>query len=169
MPYCPKCGAKISEDDDFCRKCGIKIRSQIKSQSSFNGIDYGNKVRKSKDSSFGKVIILIFVFLLFYYIGSGSLGQVFNSVLPPKVIILSTDANSGFQGLNFVVTIDVQILCESGSGNIEVWASIEQDTATYKKFEVLHVTSGNKYYLTFIYPEATFWSLSGRYRVWIES
>ena len=29
MPYCPKCGERVSEDDVFCSKCGAKLKKEL--------------------------------------------------------------------------------------------------------------------------------------------
>jgi hypothetical protein len=183
MSFCTKCGTETVLNDDYCRKCGAKLQTSQKDIASSKGTLHSSaeasaneyslkRNRGSKDTSSTNwssfITIFIVFFLIAYFVSSGGLNQFIQTVSPPKVTILSANARSGFQGLNFVVYLDVKILCESGSGNIEVWSYIEQDTSTYRKFKSIQVSSGDTYTMTFAYPEATFWSISGHYRVWIE-
>ena len=39
MPYCPKCGTEVSENDNHCRKCGKNLNSSVR----------GNPISKGKD------------------------------------------------------------------------------------------------------------------------
>ena len=39
MPYCPKCGTEVSENDNHCRKCGKNLNSSVR----------GNPINKGKD------------------------------------------------------------------------------------------------------------------------
>lgn len=183
MSFCPKCGMETVLNDDYCRTCGAKLLASQEDKASSKGTLQSSakasanefilkRNRGLKDTSrtnWSSVIaVSIVIFLIGYIASSGGLHQLIQTVSPPKVRIISTNARSGFQGLNFVVYLDVKILCESGSGNIEVWSYIDQDTSTYRKYISIQVSSGDTYTMTFAYPEATFWSISGHYRVWIE-
>jgi len=183
MSFCPKCGTETVLNDDYCRKCGAKLlasqedissskrtlHSSAKASTNEYLLKRNGGFKDTSSTNWSSVIaVSIIIFLIGYFASSGGLNQFIQTVSPPKVRIISTNTRSGFQGLNFVVYLDVKILCESGSGNIEVWSYIDQDTSTYRKYKSIQVSSGHTYTMTFTYPEATFWSISGHYRVWIE-
>ena len=180
MTYCPQCGTKALSDNEYCGNCGGKLRDteQVFPTSQSTGKSPGrvppdnysrNNQEKKQGTSWTSILgVFSIVFVIAFLFSSGGFNQILENISPPSVRIISTNSRSGFEGFNFVVYLDVEILCETGSGNIEVWSYIDQDSSVYQKYRSIHVSSGQTYRMTFSYPEATFWSLTGQYRVWIE-
>lgn len=57
MPYCPKCGKEVSEDSEFCAKCGHRLVQQLPAVS-----------RKGHEQQIlGVILALVIVFGVFIF------------------------------------------------------------------------------------------------------
>lgn len=62
MPYCSKCGHKISDSSKFCEHCGAKISEGDKNS---QNKQYSNKKSNTKWFVFGGIALLVFALIIF--------------------------------------------------------------------------------------------------------
>jgi len=106
MPYCPKCGSEVKEQDSFCPKCGANLKATVppppkppeyrrnekaeKNEKQEKQEKNGNeKYEKQQFGVFGPFIggvILILVGFMFYLSSSGIIE--FRSIFPFVLIII---------------------------------------------------------------------------------
>jgi len=86
----------------------------------------------------------------------------------PKPEIVLLDGYDGFQGLNYVVYIDVGVKNNGGEGWVTVYAEIEGAGKYEKKEQTIYMLSGETKQLQFVF-DISFWNAlfsSLTYRAW---
>ena len=104
MPYCPNCGTQVSEDDEFCKKCGYQIITVIEE----------SRIVPKNDRSTRLFIYVIFVSIAIfggYFFWKEYLAQ-------PDLVIISSDWTYSRQGSQYVQTCD-GIVHNKGMGDAD--------------------------------------------------
>lgn len=89
----------------------------------------------------------------------------------PNIVVSSYDSRQGYEGIDFVLYIDVVVQnTGNADGQARVWSEVNQNSNHYEKHQDVTLKSGETQSFTFKYTEFSFWSVdSGSYRVWIEN
>jgi len=112
------------------------------------------------------IAIIVAVVLLFLLFQSPIVQRAIN---PPNVEVISKSASDGLEGLDYVVYVHATVFNHGGSGQVTVWAEVQQGGNTWKKAQTISIDSKQSMDLTFKFKEVAFWSLeSCYYRVWVE-
>jgi len=87
---------------------------------------------------------------------------------PPKPEIISTYGYDGFQGLNYVIFVDVTVKNNGGEGWITVYAEISGAGKYEKQQQRIYLSSGETQALHFVF-DVSFWGVlfsQVTYRAW---
>lgn len=86
----------------------------------------------------------------------------------PHIYVTSKLWRSGYEGIDYVVWIDVIVRNSGYDGCQAVFCQINQDNNQYLKSERVCLGAGGSTSLTFRFPEFSWWSSdTGSYRVWV--
>lgn len=87
----------------------------------------------------------------------------------PNIRVTSKVRRSGYEGIDFVVWIDVSLYNYGYDGSQRVFCQINQDGNQYLRTETVYLNGGESTSLTFRFPEFSWWSSDGgSCRVWVE-
>ena len=114
-----------------------------------------------------KIVILLITLIV---ISIGILSGCTNTT-KPNIIVSSFIARTGYEGIDYVLYIDVVVQnTGDASGEARVWSEVNQDSSHYEKTKDIYLGPGEIQSFIFKYTEFSFWSVdSGTYRVWIEN
>jgi len=112
--------------------------------------------------------VLVILVAIVFLVGPGTIKQTVERVQPPNVEVTSHNARSGFEGLDYVVYVDVSVYNQGGPGTVTVWAEVTQGGKTFKKAQSIHLESRESRDLTLKFKEAGLLSGPITYSVWIE-
>lgn len=87
---------------------------------------------------------------------------------PPNVYVTSKSTRTGYEGLDYVVYVDVTVHNRGGDGKATVWTSLTQDGNQWSKRQTIYLNGDETRSLIFTYKEISFWGSGGSYRAWIE-
>jgi uncharacterized membrane protein YvbJ len=88
MLFCPKCAGELDDDDNFCSKCGYKLKAQDKEARTTKVINTLDELVQEKKPSHnsrmvGLLVAAIIILLILLVMSlSGSLDGVFNNIMP---------------------------------------------------------------------------------------
>ena len=85
------------------------------------------RIHKGEVTNMKKHIIVIGTAVLFLIVGLSGCTDVCNIVNPPDADIISESTRDGYEGLDYVVYIDVTVYNQGGDGKATVWAKLLQD------------------------------------------
>ena len=94
-----------------------------------------------------------------------------NNEIPknPNIQVTSKIWRDGYEGIDYVIWIDVVVYNYGYSGSQTVFCQINQGNNQYLRAERVYLNSHESTSLTFRFPEFSWWSSdSGSYRVWVE-
>lgn len=128
------------------------------------------------DDKMNKIIMVGIIIMMLLVMLSGCTeqssyeGQNKNNVVPknPDIYVTSDLWRSGYEGIDYVVWIDVVVRNGGYSGCQTVFCQINQDNNQYLRSERVCLGGGGSTSLTFRFPEFSWWSSdSGSYRIWV--
>ena len=94
-----------------------------------------------------------------------------NDVVYPKnphIYVTSKLWRTGYEGIDYVIWIDVIVRNSGYSGSQTVFCQINQENNQYLRSESVYLNAGRSTSLTFRFPEFSWWSSDGgSYRVWV--
>jgi len=120
--------------------------------------------RKTSPAVYVTVGIIVFSVIIALIFIVSNLPQ----LNPPRPEIISTNGYDGFQGLNYVLYIDVNVKNNGGSGYVIVYAEISGAGKYEKKESTIYLSSGQTQDVHFTF-DVSFWGalLSQiTYRAW---
>lgn len=85
----------------------------------------------------------------------------------PIFRIMSKNARDGYEGIDYVLYIDLTIYNSGGSGSKTIWCKLEQNHNFWTKQQSIYLQKGDTQQLTFTFREMSFWDGSGTYTIWI--
>jgi hypothetical protein len=97
--FCPKCGAELDKDDEFCPKYGTKVKKSIESK------------EKSKKFGIGKGILILFIicyFLFFLFLSQNP------DMLESDSDMLEKVCKEAFE--DFLNLKDLELKCDKDKG-----------------------------------------------------
>jgi len=102
-----------------------------------------------------------------------SIYVIYSTLIPfinrPKPDIVLLDGHDGFQGLDYVVYVDVGVKNNGGDGWVTVYAELRGGGRYEEKNERIYLASGETKQLQFVF-DVSFWSSlfsSMTYRAWV--
>ena len=117
-----------------------------------------------------KAILLIILMMVCEGLLTGCTEQTGNAINSPSVDIISKSTRTGYEGLEYVVYIDVTVYNRGDDGKVTVWTKLTQGSDTWSKQQAIYLNNNETRDLTFTFREFSFWSLDrGTYLVWVEN
>lgn len=126
--------------------------------------------RKSENKGMVIVLMLVIVSVL---LGGCLTGPVSTErqIQPmrnrPNFDIVDYNPRTGYEGLNYVVYVDMTIYNKGDAGHGTVWCRVSQDNSFWTKSQTIYVDENGRSELTFVFREFSFWGGSGEIRVWV--
>jgi len=165
--YCSKCGKEIPDDATFCSHCGTKVQQTLKPQTPV----YYSKPKSGK--SYGKIIgglvVVIVIIGIFLFVISNLPGFNGNLLNPTKPEITMVSGEEGFEGLNYVFRVNVNVRNNGGAGEIEVFAQINGAGRYEEKSQIITLGEGESRSLQFVFDISFLGSLGNpsiTYKAW---
>ena len=143
MPYCPKCGTEVSEDDDYCTKCrtplkeGVVYRRIERRDEKDEKDEKNEKGEKGENDRFGPIIgglIVVWLGVLLMLsnqnlIRSSDFGGYFlmgiGAILILRGLLATQESGSFDSGFGFMIGGGVMVLIGLGiTFNLEDWWAI---------------------------------------------
>ena len=137
MPYCPKCGNEISEDDDYCSKCRTPLKEGVVYRRVKRRDEKDEKGEKGQDDKYGAIVgglIVIWLGVLLLLsnqniIRSSDFGGYFlmgiGAILILRGLLATQDTGSFESGFGYMIGGGVLVLIGVGvTYNLEDWWAI---------------------------------------------
>lgn len=166
--FCPNCGKDISEESTFCPHCGKEIpkisKAVIETKDSSSV-----QVKKSYGKIIGTIVALIIIIAIVLFVVSMLPGFHGNLLNPTDPEITMLTGQEGFEGLNYVFKVDLNVKNNGGSGEVEVFAEIDGSGRIEEKSQTIHLEEGETKSLHFVFDITILGSLgdmSMNYKAW---
>lgn len=116
-----------------------------------------------------KIIGIIIILMLIALCGCTEINKnIDDMVNPPDVNVICKSTREGYEGIDYVIYIDVTVYNQGGDGKATVWSKITQDGNQWSKKQTIYIDGEETLDLTFTYREISFWGSGGSYKVWID-
>lgn len=116
-----------------------------------------------------KIMAIVGMFILGMIFLSGCTQNDQSSYDPPNIRVIDDISRFGYEGIDYVVWIDVIVRNYGGPGATTVYCKINQDNNEYLKSHRVYLNAGETTDLTFRFAEYSFWSSDGgSWRIWVE-
>ena len=167
--YCAKCGKEIPDNATFCSYFGTNIQATSKPEIQTSVYSSKPSSGKSHAKLIGGVVAAIVIIAIVFVIVSnlpGFSGNLFNPTNPDVTMI---SGNEGFEGLNYVYKVHVNVRNNGGSGRVEVFAQINGAGRYEEKSQIINLDEGESRSLQFVFDISVLGTLGNpsiSYKAW---
>lgn len=89
---------------------------------------------------------------------------------PPNILVTGEFSRFGYEGIDYVVWIDVIVRNFGGKGSAKIYCQINQDNNKFLKMQNVYLDAGKSTEITFRFAEYSWWSSDGgNWRTWVEN
>jgi hypothetical protein len=85
----------------------------------------------------------------------------------PHFDVISYNQRTGYEGLDYVVYIDITIYNKGGAGHGTIWCRLSQDNSFWTKSQTTYVNENGRSELTLVFREVSFWGGGGEIQIWV--
>jgi hypothetical protein len=156
LTFCRFCGKEVPVSAEFCPYCGEKLLQT----SQLPPVPSPKKVQHINNQIWASILAIVIIV--------AAIGAAYVLINQPRPEITLTNGHDGFQGLNYVAFVDVNVKNNGAAGFVTVHSELSGGGRFEQQEQTVYLNAGEIKSVQFVF-DISFWNSlfsSMSYRVW---